>query len=387
MLRRGLAAALVAVLLASGAAWAGTVHDDPAALEKIRQARALLDAAEADLTAPPPTVTVTATATQTVTVSPTPTPTASPSPTPTATTTAPPAGRPFIAYGPGSYLQSSPGPVDQAKTAAMRSFLATHPDQKGTPYPVIRGTNGNQWGMVYALGTAADPVWTLTGTVPTEVAWLKTAGFRAPAWLGDMLTGTSDSPAVIIDRASGWSIWFAKARLVGERTISVGSAGAFQHPSNGLDKRNPRSDSTVNFRSRGVIPDSMLIRADLMAWAVANQTDLGYVLELFWVETDTAAGFTHPMVGAESGKAGWGAEGQRVALDPALDLDTRPCTPEARVIALTLQRRGAYLGDNSGSSTAIKAEQENSARPVWGGRLAADELRGCVTWDDFVAVS
>lgn len=42
MLRRGLAAALVAVVLASGVAWAGTVHDDPAALEKIRQARALL---------------------------------------------------------------------------------------------------------------------------------------------------------------------------------------------------------------------------------------------------------------------------------------------------------------------------------------------------------
>ena len=51
--------------------------------------------------------------------------------------------------------------------------------------------------------------------------------------------------------------------------------------------------------------------------------------------------------------------------------------PVGLALARTLQENGAYLGDNSGSGSGIKTEQ-NADFPG----LTADSLRGCMTWDD-----
>ena len=297
------------------------------------------------------------------------------------------AGGGFVPYSADSLFRSrvAGAPVDATATSSFRAFMKTHPDQRSTPYPAINGVDGNQWGTAYATGLASHPVWKLTGTVPGEVAMLKTQGFHAPAWFGDMLTGTSDSPFVVMDRATGWSIWAANARVVGPNTISVGAAGLFEHASNGLDRRNPRSNSTLNFRSRGAIPDAMVIRRTLVNKGIAAGTGLGHVLHMFLCETNSAAGFCHPMIGAESGKSGWGAEGQRIAIAPSVDLTKRGLSPAGLVVARTLQQHGTYIGDNSGSSSALKAEQSSSTRDPWGGLLRQDALRG-VTWDDFVVL-
>ena len=53
---------------------------------------------------------------------------------------------------------------------------------------------------------SGDPIWRLTGNVPREVSFLSTTGFHALRWLGAVLTGTSDSPFVVVDRASGVSV-------------------------------------------------------------------------------------------------------------------------------------------------------------------------------------
>jgi hypothetical protein len=263
----------------------------------------------------------------------------------------------------------------------MLNFVHTFPDQASTDYPLLRGTGSNNWGMVYEEGHASDPVWTLTGTVPSDAKALTTAGFHAPESLGTELTGTSDSPFVVMDLADGITVWGGKASLVGDHLISVSSAGYFEHNSNGLDKRRPESDSTVNNNSRGRIPDTMVVRKDAMDYALANHTDLGYVLEMFWAETDSSAGYKFPMTGAEGSKSGWGAEGQRIAISPSVDLSTRNCSPTAYVIALTLQRHGAYIGDNAGGGAGLK--MQNGAFP----NLPADALKGCVTWDDFIATN
>jgi cell division septation protein DedD len=339
---------------------------------------------------PAPTATVTPdpTATPTPTASTTPTPTPTPTPTgePTPPEPGPEPGAPFVAYGEDSFLQSelTNAPIDAALTAGFRSFITSHPEQDAA-FPLIRGTNGSEWGMAYAQGNQGDPVWKLTGNVPKASSLLETQGFHAPDWLGEVLTGSSDSPFVVIDRATGISVWGANARRTGPHTINVSAAGYFVHSSNGLDRRNPLSNSEVNFRSRGVIPDSMVIRKDAMDYAIANDTDLGYVLEVFLVETDSSAGHVHPMVGHEDGKSGWGAEGTRIAIDPSVDLAARDCTPQAEVIAKTLQHYGAYIGDNSGSGTSLKAEQEHASHPVWDS-LEREELQGCITWDDFVVI-
>ena len=327
--------------------------------------------------------------------SPSPSPSTSPSPTYTPTTPAgdtTPAGRPFLPYGETSFFQSelTGAPVDAALTTRFRAFMKSHPDQAGINHPRLTGAGGNQWGIAYDLADCTDPTWkigTVSGNTPKEWAILKTVGFHADAEFGSRFTGTSDSPFVVIDRCTGISVWAANAAKGSGNTINVSTFGAFRHDSNGLDNRNPRSTSTQNSRSRGVIPDSMLVRKDLMDYAKANRTDLGHVLELFFVETDSAAGVVHPMVGAEGGKYGFGAEGTRVAISPTVDLSSRPCSPEALVIARTLQNYGGYLGDNSGSSTMIKAEQEATAGEIWGSALQRDELAGCISWDDFVVIT
>lgn len=283
---------------------------------------------------------------------------------------------PFIAYSTDSYLRTPLAPnAPLAPDSAAGIAYAKANDPKA--YPQIRGVGGNQFGMVYGMGLCTDPVWkigTVSGNSPTRWASLKTTGFHAPANLGPF-TGTSDSPFVVIDTCTGISVWGAQAVKGTGNVINVSTFGAFNHASNGLDRRNPASNNTQNERSRGVIPDSMVIREDSLAAGIANNGDLGQVLEMFWVETNSAAGFKNPMVGNESGKNGYGAEGQRIRIKASVDINARSCSPAGKVVARTLQNYGAYLGDNSGSGSGLKAQQ--------GSTTLTQTSLSCFTWDDF----
>ena len=190
----------------------------------------------------------------------------------------------------------------------------------------------------------------------------------------------------MIDRVNGWTLYGANARVDGPRTVHVSDAGLFHHASNGLDKRNRRSNSQGNYRSRGAIPDAMVIRRDLVDHGIAHRTGLGHVLHLFLCETRSAEGYCHPMVASEHDKRGWGAQGRRVALSPRFDVERSRLNPVGRVIARTLQRHGAYLGDNAEDASALKAEQSSRERNPWAGlAIGRDVLRG-MTWDDFVVL-
>lgn len=337
---------------------------------------------------PTPTPAPTPTPTETATPTPTPTPTETVTPTPTQTTTA--ATGDCFDYQAGAYLCSAPGAVQSQTTSDIRTFLSS----VGANYPQINGVGSNKWGMVYGVGTASDPVFHLTGSMPSVVAnQLKTVGFHAPANFADRLTGTSDSPFVVVDKATGVSIWGAKASKVDSRTINVGAAGYFTHGTNGLDSGLQVSNcpelNKVCKVSRGRIPEAFLIDAVGFANAKANGTGLGHVLEFFWPETDSS-GCKLPMTGCEGGNYGVGIEGQRIAIDPSINLAARPgCTSDALVIARTLQENGAYIGDNAGgNSWIIKAEQNSAADPVGINQfanLSQNELQGCVSVNDFIA--
>ena len=294
---------------------------------------------------------------------------------------------PFLPYAPGSYFRTPVAGlgVDTARTAAFRTFMKTHPDQRQYAYPRIHGTGTNRWGTAYALGTASDPVWRLTGTVSSFCTNLRSIGFHAPSWLGSVLSGTTDSPFCVVDVASGFTVFGTKASVVAPGTISVQSAGITYHTSNGLHRNNRLSNDKRNFTSRGRISEAMVIRSDLIDYGITNNTDLGHVLHLFLVETNSSDGYRSPMVGCESGKLGFGAEGERIAIDPSVDLTTRGLSPAGLVVARTLQRYGCYFGDNAGRESALKAEQETAGHPVWKGRLGQDSLAG-LRWDDFVVL-
>ena len=303
---------------------------------------------------------------------------------------------PFLPYTADSYYKSlaSSQAVDETLTASFRAFMAGPAAGLGQTlaYPQLNGIGGSLWGMPYALGAATDPVWILKGPLNSETAILGTQGFHAPSWLGSVLTGTSDSPFEVIDTANGYTAIAEKCTLVSVPTATApgvistqGPGGIMYHTSNGLDSRNPASDDQRNWTSRGRISEAIVIRRDLVDYAIANNTGLGHVLHMYFVETDSSKGFMSPMVGFEGSKNGWGAEGQRLAIDPAIDLTTRGLSPGGLAIARTLQQHGCYLGDNSGSGSAFHAEQENPGHPVWGGVLTRNSLSG-ITWNDFVAL-
>ena len=295
--------------------------------------------------------------------------------------------RPFIAYRNDSYFRTPVrgSAINRARTRAFRSFMRRHPDQRDWSYPRINGVDGNMWGTAYAMGTAHDPIWRLTGDHNERARRLERRGFHAPEWLGRMLTGTDDSPLCVIDRASGFTMFCANAKVVGDHLIEATAGAITYHRSNGLDHRNPWSNDARNFTSRGRISDAMVIRRDLVRYGVANDTDLGHVLHMFLVETRTRDGHRSPMVGCEGEKYGFGAEGERIAIAPWVDLSRRRLSPEAMVIARTLQNYGCYIGDNSGSQSCLKAEQENDVRRVWNGRLGQDALKS-ISWNDFVVL-
>jgi hypothetical protein len=293
--------------------------------------------------------------------------------------------RHYIPYSGNSFFKSrlKGAPINRVRTREFHHFMATYPDQRQVHHPRINGLDGNDWGTVFAVGRRQNPVWRLTGDVQEEVSRLRHHGFHAPSWLGQQLTGTSDSPFCVMDMVAGITVFGTGARHVGRHLISVTSAAVTHHNSNGLDRRNPRSNDQRNFSSRGRISDAMVIRHSLVRHGIRHHTDLGHVLQLFLCETSTRAGFCNPMVGNESGNFGWGAEGERIAIARHVDLSKRQLSPAAMVIARTLQNYGCYIGDNSGSTSALKAEM--SRRPVWGGLLHADSLHA-IHWSDFVVI-
>ena len=293
-------------------------------------------------------------------------------------------GGAFLPYSANSFFRSrvTNAPVDAARTSQFHAFMASNPDQAGITWPKI---NMNpDWAMSYHVGTSTDPVWRLAGgnTSDPHLTILRTQGFHMADSVADTFpTGAQDRPGVMVDPVFGYTVQFADAVPdKATRTITVSNAGIMWHGSNGLDGRNPASDDKRNFTSRGRIPDAMVIRRDLLDQAIANGTGLGHVLHLFFVETNSSDGVASPMTGAESGHSGWGAEGERIRIRPDLDLQARGLTGAALAIARTLQENGAYIGDNSGSSTQIKASQPEA---YTGTNLTTDALKGKITWADF----
>lgn len=297
--------------------------------------------------------------------------------------------RPFIPYVAGAFLTSpaAGAPIDEARTTQMHAFMSTFGDQRSWKFPKIQGVAGNLWGTVYAEGTSSDPLWHIgAGAMSAAVAeQLKRVGFRAPAGFGSRITGTSDSPFCVMDRTQGITVFGTKAVWKGGTLLDVQSGGCMWHSSNGLDARNPKSTDKRNQTSRGRLSEALVIRRDLMDYAIANGTGLGHVLELFIAESNSNDGHCHPMVGHESGQSGFGSEGERLIIRPEINLAARGMSPAGLALARTLQDHGCYIGDNAGGPSTLKADVESRSHPVWNGLLKPDSLHG-ISWTDMACV-
>jgi hypothetical protein len=325
-------------------------------------------------------------------------------------------GRPLLPYTSSAWIRQTIGQLgltqNSAKTTAMRNYInASHQahvnGQTGEPNlaPNINGINGQGWADAYGgIATCSDPYFKIgTGNVNAKNAFLKTTGFHAKANLnGDInaVTGT-DLPFTVIDtcgnstmptgmvvKGTGAITAGGAGTAANPYVINVGGyAGAYDMASNGLNYDVPTSNGTNNWSSRGVIPASAVIRADQVQYGINNTSDLGQRLELFWWETDSAAGkISPPMAGFESGQSGWGAEGQVVGINPSF-VPAGTCKAGEQVVIRTLKTYGAYIGDNAGNGgTSLKAEQDHGQWTAALGLSVQGLANDCgVTWDDFVA--
>ena len=272
-------------------------------------------------------------------------------------------------------------------TASFKSFMAAHPDQRAVSWPKVNLSDS--WSGLSHIGQASDPVWKIVGgnTSNARLKILSTQGVHlADSVLNENPVGSQDRLLVVYDPIFGYVAQMADTvPNFATHTITVGNAGIMWYSSNCLDYRNPKSDDARNFTSRGRITPSMQVPAPWLQQAIDRGTGVGYPLHLFFVETNTTAGVVHPMTRAESSKVGFGAEGLRIRIDPAVNLATRGLTPGCLALARTLQESGGYLGDNSGSGTQLKVGHP-SAYPASMG-LSTDCMKSKISWSDFQVVT
>ena len=298
---------------------------------------------------------------------------------------------PFLPYSASSYFKSrvEAASVDAIRTTVFRNFMATHADQRGLAYPLVKGVGGNRWGTVWAVGTETDPLWKFTGITPNaRNRILFEQGFHAPEWLGEALTGTSDSPFGVRDEASGFTVFGTKATMAGPHLIAS-TAGRRASPGTPPTVSTPATPSpTMTATSPAAAGSRTAWSSPARPWTLRSPIALASATccTCFWPRRGPPTGYCHPMTGPETGKFGFGAEGERIRIKPSIDLTTRGLSPFGLAIARTLQQHGAYIGDNAGRATSLKAEQASGGRDPWAGLdVSTDALKG-ITWADFEVV-
>lgn len=311
--------------------------------------------------------------------------------------TPPPPSTYVLPYTEDSFFKSevAGAPIDQTLTAEMHHFMATYvgedanDNQSEMSWPQLN-LNPNWSGHNYVhRASKTAPVWKLTGTSSgtsnTRLDIVRTQGVHMPDDIWDTVpTGEQDRLLVVQDHVFGYTVQCADvAPNKAARTWTATNCGIMWHTSNGLDYRNPRSDDQRNFTSRGRIIDAMQVPREELDAAVAEDRGLGRVMHFFWVATEQADGFSHPMVNEESNTGGWGGEGWRLRIKPSVDLEARGLTGHALAIARTLQDNGAYIGDNSGSRTQLKI---GPPEDYVGTNLTENVFQNKIFWTDFEVV-
>jgi hypothetical protein len=179
-----------------------------------------------------------------------------------------------------------------------------------------------------------------------------TRGLRAPDRSTSALTGTLDSPLVILDPGRGYQVAMWQTRFDGSRFVAQ-TAAIYWRDSNGLAPGdvNPDGDPR-NGGHRGVAPTTMLVRRSEIA-----EQRIDHVLKV--AIPGTAEWHVRPVVDHELGRGGVIGQGMRLRIRADLDLERYDLSEEGLVIARALQRYGAIVGDNSGSpNVVLKVEQD-----------------------------
>lgn len=229
-------------------------------------------------------------------------------------------------------------------------YLSTGPEN-GDGCVRLAGAGDSPWGHPIYWARDGDPEYNLEGAEenrPPEVDELRIPRSAEPA-------SNSDGHMSIFDRDRGYVVALTGAEYDEDSgEWSAQGATVTYLKSNGLFAETGESDDPRNVGThRGNNGAVMAVRYDMVQAGAIN-----HVLKIA-AGPEVSERFIFPMVGSDGDR--WTndpavpAQGLRLRLKPEIDLESADLSGQALVIAETLQRYGAYIGD-SGGVTALKLE-------------------------------
>ena len=191
---------------------------------------------------------------------------------------------------------------------------------------------------------------------------------------------TSDAAMTVYDLDKNLVYGFYQARYNATQDVWSACGGTVYYlDSNGLEGGLEEADEKRNFGHRGIPPSTYAVRYD--------EIKKGAIDHVLKIAVNTAhQDHVWPMTGSDGDSSAPFAppEGARLRLKPSIDLDELDLTRAERTIAVALQRYGAVIGDQSGSTAVLKVENTvaEGRGQLWRGLLEPDSLRH-FTFDDF----
>jgi hypothetical protein len=276
---------------------------------------------------------------------------------------------PYRAFSEASYWNTrlpATAPADPDSKAIVK-FLKR---DNGYNFVRLAGTDSTgRWGNPIYWSGQDDPVYHVVNTCnyrqPPEFH-----DVRIPA--GANPDPTSDAAMTIYDVDRGLVYAMHSGSYDAEPdTWSACGGTVYYLGSNGLHGKLHMSNEPRNTGHRGVPPPTYAVRFDEIEGGSIN-----HVLKI----AVSAASRDHvfPMVGSDGVSTDPSAppEGARLRIKPKIDLEKLDLSPAALVIARTLQRYGAVIGDQSGGNVNLKVENTvaEGLGQRWQGVLSANSL-------------
>jgi hypothetical protein len=276
---------------------------------------------------------------------------------------------------------TTPLPEDAPADPSSDEFIAHIQEHSGTNFIRLAGaTSDGKWGNpIYEAGSG-DPAHRIQNScgyvLPPEFG-----SVRIPP--GARPDPSPDSSMTVYDLDKGVVYGFYRTRY-NEATDEWSSCGGavYYLDSNGLAGSLDQSDEPRNFGHRGVPPFTYAVRHD--------EIENGSIDHILKIAVGVASeDHVWPMTGSDGGSADEFAppEGARLRLKPSIDLSELDLTDPQRTIATALQTYGAVIGDQSGSTTALKLENTvaEGRGQLWTGLLEPDSL-SMFDLDDFEVI-
>lgn len=272
--------------------------------------------------------------------------------------------------GPGYWTTPLPAdaPVDP-RSDEMIDFLIA---DNSTNYVALAGTHSSgRWGNPIFVAGPKAPRYSIDNTCqhpqPPEFR-------RISVPRGAKADPTSDSAMTVYVPARGivFATWRSQHDEEKDTWSSCGGA-VYYLASNGLEGSLSESNEPRNAGHRGIPPFTYAVRWD--------EIQVGAIEHVLKVAVNTAGvDNVFPMTGSDgdSRHPSSPPEGARLRLKRSVDLSEMGLSRAERTIALALQRYGAVIGDQSGSTVALKVENTvaEGFGHLWHGVLQPDSLSG-----------